>query len=160
NVWAIPAREGFTCIQRWRTPLHRTTSSILASALALTLTSAYLPSALADDSAQRDIIRVREEPWLRIDSGGHTAAVRALAFTSDSSRLLSGGLDKNVEVWNMAALRDLRRVFLRERTIRWQVARGLRGSIYALAAAPDAPLVAIGGYGAMGSLGEIVLVNP
>ena len=80
--------------------------------------------------------------------------------SSDSSRLCSGGLDKNVEVWNMAALRDLRRVFLRERTIRWQVARGLRGSIYALAAAPDAPLLAIGGYGAMGSLGEIVLVNP
>ncbi len=138
-------------------------------------------------------MRIREgtkdEPWLRIDSGGHTAAVRALAFTPDSSRLCSAGLDKNVEVWNLAALRDLRRVFLRERTIRWQVARGLRGSIYALAMAPnvkgdspifaghantdgssvssakigtvpDAPLLAIGGYGAMGSLGEIVLVNP
>jgi WD40 repeat protein len=130
----------------------------------LVLAFAGIPAAFADDPGQRDIIRVREgtkeEPWLRIDSGGHTAAVRALAFTSDSSRLLSGGLDKNVEVWNMAALRDLRRVFLRERTIRWQVARGMRGSIYALATAPDAPLVAIGGYGAMGSLGEIVLVNP
>ncbi len=136
------------------------------AALALLLASVCLPaaSARAEDPGQRDIIRVREgtkeEPWLRIDSGGHTAAVRALAFTSDSSRLCSAGLDKNIEVWNMAALRDLRRVFLRERTIRWQVARGLRGSIYALAAAPDAPLVAMGGYGAMGSLGEIVLVNP
>jgi WD40 repeat protein len=132
--------------------------------MVLALAASTFAVGRADDSAQRDIIRVREgtkeEPWLRIDSGGHTAAVRALAFTSDSSRLCSGGLDKNVEVWNMAALRDLRRVFLRERTIRWQVARGLRGSIYALAVAPDAPLVAIGGYGAMGSLGEIVLANP
>ncbi len=131
---------------------------------ALLVLSPHCPAVLAQGAAERDIIRVREgtqdEPWLRIDAAGHTAAVRALAFTSDSSRLCSGGLDKNVEVWNMAALRDLRRVFLRERTIRWQVARGLRGSIYALAAAPDAPLLAIGGYGAMGSLGEIVLVNP
>ena len=55
----------------------------------------------------------------------------------------------------------LRRVFLRERTIRWQVARGLRGNIYAIAAgAVTIGLLAIGGYGAMGSLGEIVLVNP
>ena len=134
-------------------------------AVALILPLANLPAAaLAQAPAERDIVRVREgvqdEPWLRIDAAGHTAAVHALAFTNDSSRLCSGGLDKNVEVWNMAALRDLHRVFLRERTIRWQVARGLRGSIYALAAAPDAPLLAIGGYGAMGSLGEIVLVNP
>jgi WD40 repeat protein len=179
------------------TPLRGThlvyTRAAIACLLALALV--FVPAgdraAWADDPGQRDIIRVREtakdEPWLRIDSGGHTAAVRALAFTSDSSRLCSGGLDKNVEVWNLAALRDLRRVFLRERTIRWQVARGLRGSIYALAAAPrvkgDSPisadhtntpgpgqssaeigtvpeLLAVGGYGAMGSLGEIVLVNP
>jgi WD40 repeat protein len=143
---------------------QRTIAGACIIGLAVILAPCGIRSASADDSAQRDIIRVREgtkeEPWLRIDSGGHTAAVRALAFTSDSSRLCSAGLDKNVEVWNMAVLRDLRRLFLRERTIRWQVARGLRGGIYALAAAPDAPLMAIGGYGAMGSLGEIVLVNP
>jgi WD40 repeat protein len=145
--------------------LNRTQSSIcgLLAALVL-LASAGFRSLCAEETAQRDIVRIREgtkeDPWLRIDAAGHTAAVRALTFTSDSSRVCSGGLDKNVEVWNLAALRDLRRVFLRERTIRWQVARGLRGSIYALAAAPDGPLLAIGGYGAMGSLGEIVLVNP
>ena len=98
--------------------------------------------------------RPSEEPWLRIDARGHTGGIRALAFTPDSARLCSAGLDKNVEVWNLAALRDLRRVFLRKRTIRWQVARGPRGSIYALAAAPNDGLLAIGGYGAMGSLGR------
>ena len=118
----------------------------------------------AQGGGHRDLIRVRqdlrEEPWLRIDAGGHTGGIRALAFTPDSARLYSAGLDKNVEVWNLAALRDLRRVLLRERTIRWQVARGPRGSIYALAAAPNDGLLAIGGYGAMGSLGEILLVDP
>lgn len=102
-----------------------------------------------------------EEPWLRINAGGHTAAVHALAYLPDGHRLCSAGLDKSVLVWNLKAVaRDLRRTFLRERTIRWQVARGLRGSLYALAASPSDGLLAMGGYGAMGSLGEILLVNP
>ena len=121
-------------------------------------------SGWAQQVVQRDLIRIRQsaqdEPWLRIDAGGHTASVRALAFLPDSLRLCSAGLDKNVEIWNLSALRDLHRIYLRERTIRWQVARGMRGNIYAIAAAPDNGLLAIGGYGAMGSLGEIVLVDP
>jgi WD40 repeat protein len=118
----------------------------------------------ADDSAERDLVRtkltVESEPWLRLCSGGHTATVQALAFTPDGERLCSAGLDKDVLVWNLSNLRDLKRTFLRERTIRWQVARGLRGSIFALASAPNDGLLAIGGYGAMGSLGDILLVDP
>jgi WD40 repeat protein len=120
--------------------------------------------AWAQDAGQRDLARVRleeEEPSLRIEAGGHTASVEALAFTPDSVRLCSAGLDKAVQVWNLHAIsRDLRRVVLRERTLRWQVARGLRGSIYALASSPSDGLLAIGGYGAMGSLGEILLLDP
>jgi WD40 repeat protein len=111
---------------------------------------------------QRDIVVVgQEEPRLAINAGGHTAAVHALAFTPDSKRLCSAGLDKVVQVWNLdATTRDLRGAYLRERTIRWQIARGLRGSIFALACAPSDGLLALGGYGAMGSLGEILLVDP
>jgi hypothetical protein len=121
--------------------------------------------AQAGQPAHRDLIRVQqkspEDPWLRINAGGHTGTVQALAFTPDSKRLCSAGLDKNVLVWNLTAMqRDLRRSFLRERTIRWQVARGLRGSLYALAVAPSDGLLAFGGYGAMGSLGEILVVDP
>ncbi len=101
------------------------------------------------------------QPWLQIRAGGHTAAVRALAFTPDGKRLCSAGLDKAVQVWNLTAVaRDVRRTFLRERTIPWQVARGLRGSIYCLASSAGDGLLAFGGYGAMGSLGEILLVHP
>ena len=134
------------------------------AALAALVSAGPLAAVAAQPIAQRDLIRIRQsvqdEPWLRIEAGGHTASVRALAFLPDSLRLCSAGLDKNVEVWNLSAVRNLRRVFLRERTIRWQVARGLRGSIYALAAAPDNGLLAVGGYGAMASLGEILLVDP
>jgi len=102
-----------------------------------------------------------DEPRLRINAGGHTGSVRSLAFASDSSRLYSAGMDKVVQVWNLNVItRDLQTAVLRERTIRWQVARGLRGSIYALALASNRRLLAIGGYGAMGSLGEILLVDP
>jgi len=133
-----------------------------AAALVLLLAGTTGGIAADDGPVRRDLKRIRQdEPWLRINAGGHTGTVQALVFTHDSKRLCSAGLDKNVEVWNLGAIgRGLRRVFLRERTIRWQVARGLRGSVYALACAPNDGLLAMGGYGAMGMLGEILLVNP
>ena len=151
------------------------------AALLLVLAVAVDP-AWAEDPGQRDMVRVRErskeEPWLRIDSGGHTAAVRALAFTSDScdcaragwTRTLKSGISRHCVIYVVS--------FFASERIRWQV-RGLRGCIYALAARKggqshfrrphkhawswsvvggnrDSPeLLAIGGYGAMGSLGEI-----
>ncbi|HVC98698.1 MAG TPA: hypothetical protein VND64_33855 [Pirellulales bacterium] len=118
----------------------------------------------AQDPQQRDLVRVRadeDRPWLMINSQGHTAAVRALAFAPDSKHLYSAGLDKVVHVWNTSAItRDLRRTHLLERTIRWPVNRGLRGSINALAVAPNDGLLAIAGYGASNDAGEIRLVNP
>jgi WD40 repeat protein len=98
---------------------------------------------------------------LRINCGGPIGVVHALAFTSDSSRLCSAGTDKTVDVWNLSVFtRDLQAVFLHERTIRWQVARGTRGHIYALAVDPKEGVLALGGYGAMTSLGEILVVDP
>jgi len=136
---------------------------VLAAAGGQAPLEAAFEAAEAEQPAERELVVVREEePWLRIDAGGHNAAVRALAFSPDSMQLSSGGLDKTVQVWNLADLggQDVHRVHFRQRTIRWQVARGLRGSIYALASAPGDGLLAIGGYGAMGSLGEILLVDP
>jgi WD40 repeat protein len=149
-----------------KAPTNKAGSVALAWIIAIASAAADEPAQKPpQETVQRDLIRMRqspeEEPWLRINAGGHVAAVQALAFTPDSKRLCSAGLDKVVQVWNLAAVtRDLRRTFLRERVIRWQVARGLRGSIYALAAAPSDGLLALGGYGAMGSLGEILLVDP
>lgn len=140
-----------------------------ASALAAPASPALAPqqdSALAapdnDVPRTRDLVFVPSgEPQLRINVHGHTGSVRALCFTPDGSRLCSAGADKVVQVWNLrAATRDLQGVFLRERTLRWQVARGPLGQIHALAMSPREGWLALAGHSAMGSLGEILLVNP
>ena len=95
-------------------------------------------------------------PWLRLNFRGHTAPLRASAFLHSGNRFCTAGDDKSVIVWAKAVggLSPWRY----ERTIRWQVQRGSRGRIYALAAAPK--LLALTGEGAMGGTGEIVLVDP
>lgn len=136
-----------------------------AAMVTLLAARAAAQDAPADQAIQRDLLRVRAEeerrPWLTINAHGHTAAVYALAFSPDSKRLYSAGLDKVVNVWNTAAaVRDLRRTRLLERGLRWPVNRGPRGAIYALAVAPSDGLLAMGGYGASNELGEIWLVDP
>ncbi|NQU20360.1 MAG: caspase family protein [Candidatus Nealsonbacteria bacterium] len=164
NVLETPA----DCIggnppERSRGALWTTSRGLLRATTATVLALVCIAGVVrADDDVPRTLLREHlGEPRLRINAGGHTGTVRAMAFSTDSSMLLSAGLDKNVETWNLNAVgRNLQRVFLRQRTLRWQVARGLRGSIYAMAVAPNDGLTAVAGYGAMGSLGEILLFNP
>lgn len=110
-------------------------------------------------------------PHLCVDIGGHTAPVRALVFTPDSQHLCSAGWDKAVRVWSVldhgASGEEVRtRAVLREElwtsatTVRWEVGRGLRGSIYAMDCSARTGLVAIGGYGARGTTGEVIWIDP
>lgn len=113
----------------------------------------------------RDVV----DPVLRLDLPGHTSEVRALAFLPDG-RLVSGGRDKVAMIWSRpaprpagaaAGTRAIGRVPSRAGVIRWQVARGTRGVIQALAVSRgEGPLVALAGSGAMGSTGELVVVDP
>ena len=116
-----------------------------------------------------DVTRETFEPMLRLDLAGHTSEIRGLAFFPGSSRLVSGGRDKVAMIWNPdgerveaagTLTRDIGRRRTRERVLRWQAARGTRGAIQAVAVSADErPLVAVGGSGAMGSTGEIVLFD-
>lgn len=122
--------------------------------------------------ARADIVaREAADPILRLDLPGHTGEVRALAFTPDGGRLVSGGRDKVAIVWTLDAdeedgaggdrlTRNIARRRLKERVHRWQVARGTRGAIQALAvSAGEKSLVAVAGSGAMGSTGEILVLD-
>jgi WD40 repeat protein len=132
-------------------------------------------------AARADVVREGTDPILRLDLPGHTAEIRALAFFPDSTRLASGGRDKVAMVWNLGGqavgdrlpagaevdepsgqrlTRDIARRRVRESVMRWQIARGTRGAIQALAVSVgDRPLVALAGSGAMGSTGEILVID-
>ena len=72
------------------------------------------------------------QPIPVINTGGHSAPVRALVFAPpDGAQLLSAGFDKVIQVWN---LRDEPPGLAK--TIRPRIWRGFAGWIYALALAP------------------------
>lgn len=97
-------------------------------------------------------------PWLRLQLKAHVGRVRALAFTADSRRLCSAGDDKTVLVWGQTGAPGLPVSDWRyQRSIYWQIQRGNKGRILALAT--SGARLAIGGHGATGGAGEILLVN-
>ena len=104
-------------------------------------------------------------PRLMLNTAGPVGTVRALAFSSDSSRVYSAGLDKRVQVWGVrAAGRAIRRSGQANQavltsSIRWEVARGLRGVIYALASSPADRQLAIAGYSTRNATGDIVVYD-
>ncbi|MHB9065936.1 MAG: caspase family protein [Pirellulaceae bacterium] len=110
------------------------------------------------DPTEADVLNLSRSadvvPWLRLDMKGHVGPVRALAFLGDSGRLCSGGEDKSILVWGRPRPQG---PWQCARSIYWQVQRGSRGRIYALATRGN--LIAFGGHGAMGGLGEILLVD-
>ncbi len=130
--------------------------------LAAALTVVLLLRALQTSAQETD-------PILCVNTLGHTAGVRALVFSADSKRLYSAGMDKVVQVWSFP---DFPRAFppatkgafvepwRKDVPIRWEIARGLRGCIYCLAMHPRDEVLAIGGYGARGTAGEIIRVDP
>jgi WD40 repeat protein len=82
-------------------------------------------------------------PMLMLDTGGHMAVIRGLAFTPDGKQLVSAADDKVIRVWNWQAGRTIR-------TMRGQVGPGPEGRIGAMALSPDGHWLAAGGFMAPG----------
>jgi WD40 repeat protein len=78
-------------------------------------------------------------PQLMLDTGGHMALIRSLAFTPDGRQLVSASDDKTIRVWDLKTGRTLR-------TIRGEVAPGDAGKNYAMALSPDGKWLAAGGW--------------
>ncbi len=96
-----------------------------------------------------------QQPILRLNYNGHSGRVNVVRFSDDGNQLVTAGQDKDVHVWQ----RDPRRrdFWIHQRTIRWQVWRGPRGSVNDLAIRENE--VAIAGYGAMGGTGEVWIAD-
>ncbi len=116
----------------------------------------WIGSTAAIVQAQAEI-RNFGQPLLVVNSGGHTAPLRALAFTPDGQTLLSAGQDKLIHAWD---LRDGRSRIVQ--TIRPPIWNGPRGAIYAIALSPNADeqgqrLLAVAGVGVDSTGGSILL---
>lgn len=98
------------------------------------------------------------QPIPVVNSGGHSAPVRSLIFTAaDGSTLISGGMDKVVNVWRLGEPRPRL-----AQTIRPRIWRGYAGSIYTMALSPAADargqrILAVAGIGVDSNRAEINL---
>lgn len=106
----------------------------------------------------------QDYPRLMLNTGGPTAAVRALSFSPDSTRIYAGGLDKTVHVWGVrTAARAIQRTTVNTavlvQTLHWEITRGPRGAIYTLAANPTNRELALAGYSARDATGDIVIYD-
>lgn len=106
-------------------------------------------------AAAQDEVRNFRKPVLIVETEGHHAPVRSLVW-ENSFTLLSGGMDKVVKVWDLAAGARL------VRSIRPPIWRGPAGQIYAMALSPrpDARgerYLAVAGYGVESTRGDITI---
>ena len=79
-----------------------------------------------------------QSPILQIDTGGHKALIRDIAFTPDGKYLVSASNDKTIRVWDWQAGKT-------DRIIRGQINEGDEGKIFAMALSPDERWLAVGG---------------
>ncbi|GAA6213245.1 hypothetical protein NBRC116602_29860 [Hyphomicrobiales bacterium 4NK60-0047b] len=78
-------------------------------------------------------------PILQIDTGGHTAPVHSLIFTSSGEELISAGSDKVIRVWNISSGKTVRK-------IRGNIGFGNDGKIFSMALSKEDRLLAVGGW--------------
>jgi WD40 repeat protein len=82
---------------------------------------------------------VPARPFLRIETGMHTAVIRSIDVDAAGRFLVTGSEDKTVRVWDLASGQWLH-------TLRPPIGEGNEGKIYAVAISPDGELVAAGGW--------------
>src|SRR5882672_9801969 len=78
-------------------------------------------------------------PFLRLDTGMHTAAIIRIGIDAANRYLATGSEDKTIRVWELASGRLLR-------TLRPPIGTGNEGAISAVALSPDDSTIAAGGF--------------
>lgn len=99
-------------------------------------------------------------PRMLLTTGGPVSPVRALAFAPTSDRLFSAGADKLARIWDLQRVGPQKQVraTLAGR-LHWEIARGTRGYIYAMAVSPSGQRVALAGMCARDANGHIAIYD-
>ncbi len=115
--------------------------AILAS-LALAASVLWVPPVHAQSaSVQPANAQPVDAPLLRIDTGSHNAAIRALGIDSAGRFAVTASDDKTARIWDLSSGRLLQ-------TLRPPVGTDNNGRLFAAAITPDAATVAVGGWSA------------
>lgn len=85
-------------------------------------------------------VKPDQRPFLRIEAGMHTAAIKRIGLSADGKLLATGADDKTVRLWALPAGRLIR-------TFRLPMDAGNGGKVYAVALSKDGKTVAAGGWG-------------
>ena len=94
---------------------------------------------LAARPGPRVVANNNDVPVLMLDTGGHMAVVKGIAFTPDGSQLVTAAEDKLVRVWDWKSGKTVR-------IIRGNVGPGTEGQIYGMALSPNGRWLATGGW--------------
>jgi len=99
-----------------------------------------------------------DRPRLLLNTGEPVGVTQALAFAPDSTSFFAAGTGKVAQRWSVGT-RDggTSPAATLIQTLHWEIARGHRGSVYALAVAPRQDRLAWAGYSARDASGDIVL---
>lgn len=121
----------------------RTSTLLIAALLCLTAAASAVAQPPRDKVAPGD-----RRPILRLEAGGPTSNVTALAFSPDGRTLFASGYDKVVRAW---AYDEKARgfAFQPDHYYRPPIGPGMRGAINALAVSEKGNLLAVGGLGVL-----------
>src|ERR1044071_3269642 len=100
---------------------------------------AFALARLATNAAGQTNSEPSTQPFLRIETGMHAAAIRRISVDASNRYLVTASDDKTARVWELATGRLLR-------VLRPPIGEGDEGKLYAVAISPDGRTVAVGGW--------------
>ena len=100
---------------------------------------AFALARLATNAAGQTTSEPSKQPFLRIETGMHAAAIRRISVDGANRYLVTASDDKTARVWELATGRLLR-------VLRPPIGEGDEGKLYAVAISPDGRTIAVGGW--------------